>query len=61
MLIGQLAMLQQMVYFPGLNLLFPANVLQFFGIFKSIVLFDVYGCKQLNKALFDFTPTEPLN
>ena len=53
-------MLQQMVYFPGLNLLFPANVLYYFGIFKGIVAFDLYQFKQLNKALFEFTPTDPL-
>ena len=60
-LLSQLAMLQQMVYFPGLNLLFPANVLFYFGIFKGIVAFDLYQFKQLNKALFEFTPTDALN
>ena len=60
-LLAQLALLQQMVYFPGLNLLFPANVLHHFGIFKGIVTFDLYQVKHMNEALFNFTPTEPLN
>ena len=50
-----------MVYFPALNLLFPANVLFYWSIFNFIVGFDVFGSEVVNEAIFDFTETEPLN
>ena len=48
-----------MVYFPGLNLLFPDNVIRNFGIFKTLVAFDLYQVATLNEFFYDLTPTEP--
>ena len=51
-----------MVYFPGLNLLFPMNVIRNFGLFKSLVAFDLYQVRQLNGFFYDdVTPTQPKN
>ena len=58
-LLQKLAMLQHMVYFPGLNLLIPDNVIRNFGLFKTLVAFDLYQVATLNEFFYDLTPTEP--
>ncbi len=60
-ILGQVAMLQNIVYFPGFNILVPANVIHYFAMFEPIASFRLRLVAKMNDALYDLTPTVPLH
>ena len=60
-LLHQIAMLQNIVYFPGFNFLVPANVIHYFGMFQPLVTFYLHLFEKWTASAYELTPTEPLN
>ena len=49
--LGQVAMLQNIVYFPGFNILVPANVIHYFGMFEPLASFYLRIITKMNDAV----------
>ena len=60
-ILRDIAMLQNMVYFPAFNILTPANLTFFLGLFHPLVSFKMDVVSQANDRLFNFSPTAPKN
>ena len=54
-------MLQNIVYFAGFNILVPANVIHYFGMFEPLASFYLRLVSKMNDEFYDLTLTVPLH